>query len=74
MHVPGLKVVAPSNAHDAKGCMIAAIRDGSRVIWVEHRLPLSEIREGMERALHPDEVSLKIVIHPQSRDEDRCSR
>lgn len=38
MHVPGLKVVAPSNAHDAKGCMIAAIRDENPVIFVEHRL------------------------------------
>lgn len=38
MHVPGLKVVAPSNAHDAKGCMIAAIRDNNPVIFVEHRM------------------------------------
>jgi pyruvate dehydrogenase E1 component beta subunit len=38
MHIPGLKVVAPSNAHDAKGCMIAAIRDDNPVIFVEHRL------------------------------------
>ena len=38
MHVPGLKVVAPSNAHDAKGCMIAAIRDNNPVIVMEHRL------------------------------------
>ncbi len=38
MHVPGLKVVAPSNAHDAKGCLIAAIRDPNPVIFVEHRL------------------------------------
>jgi pyruvate dehydrogenase E1 component beta subunit len=38
MHVPGLKVVIPSNAHDAKGCMIAAIRDDNPVIFVEHRL------------------------------------
>jgi pyruvate/2-oxoglutarate/acetoin dehydrogenase E1 component len=38
MHVPGLKVVAPSNAHDAKGCMIAAIQDDNPVIFVEHRL------------------------------------
>ena len=37
MHVPGLKVVAPSNAHDAKGCMIAAIRDNNPVIFIEHR-------------------------------------
>ncbi len=38
MHVPGLTVAAPSNAHDAKGCMIAAIRDDNPVIFVEHRL------------------------------------
>ena len=38
MHVPGLKVVAPSNGHDAKGCMISAIRDENPVIFVEHRL------------------------------------
>lgn len=38
MHVPGLKVAAPSNAHDAKGCMITAIRDDSPVVFMEHRL------------------------------------
>ncbi len=38
MHVPGLKVVAPSNAHDAKGCLIQAIRDNNPTIFVEHRL------------------------------------
>lgn len=38
MHVPGLKVVAPSNAYDAKGCMIAAVRDDNPVIVMEHRL------------------------------------
>lgn len=38
MHVPGLKVAAPSNAHDAKGCMIAAIRDNNPVVFMEHRL------------------------------------
>lgn len=38
MHVPGLKVVAPSNAYDAKGCMISAIRDNNPVIFIEHRL------------------------------------
>src|SRR5258708_29604954 len=38
MHVPGLKVVAPSNPHDAKGCRIEAIRDPDPVIFVEHRL------------------------------------
>ncbi len=37
-HIPGMRVVAPSNAHDAKGCMIASIRDNNPVIFMEHRL------------------------------------
>jgi L-iditol 2-dehydrogenase len=36
---------------------------------ISHRFPLNRIGEGIERALHPDEVSLKIVIHPQSWEE-----
>jgi L-iditol 2-dehydrogenase len=32
---------------------------------VSHRFPLREIHVGIERALHPDEGSLKIVIQPQ---------
>jgi pyruvate/2-oxoglutarate/acetoin dehydrogenase E1 component len=38
MHVPGLKVVTPSTPYDAKGCLVAAIRDDNPVIVVEHRL------------------------------------
>ncbi len=38
MHVPGLKVVAPTNPYDAKGCLIAAIRDDNPVMYVEHRI------------------------------------
>ena len=38
MHVPGIKVVAPSTPHDAKGCLLAAIRDDNPVVFVEHRL------------------------------------
>jgi pyruvate/2-oxoglutarate/acetoin dehydrogenase E1 component/TPP-dependent pyruvate/acetoin dehydrogenase alpha subunit len=37
-HIPGLLVVAPSNAYDAKGCMISAIRNNNPVIFMEHRL------------------------------------
>lgn len=32
---------------------------------ISHRYPLSEINKGIERALHPDEGSLKIVVSPQ---------
>lgn len=37
-HVPGLKVVAPSNAYDAKGLTIQAVKDNNPVIIMEHRL------------------------------------
>jgi pyruvate/2-oxoglutarate/acetoin dehydrogenase E1 component len=38
MHVPGIKVVAPTTPYDAKGCLIAAIRDDNPVMYVEHRI------------------------------------
>lgn len=38
MHVPGLVVVAPSNPYDAKGLMLAALRDNNPVVFLEHKL------------------------------------
>lgn len=38
MHVPGLKVVAPTTPYDAKGCLVASIRDNNPVMFMEHRL------------------------------------
>lgn len=36
-HVPGLKVVMPSTPYDAKGLMIAAVKDGNPVVYIDDR-------------------------------------
>ena len=63
MHVPGIKVAAPATPYDAKGCLIAAIRDDNPVLLTEHRLLYShrgqvpgepyEIRPGKARITAP---------------------
>ena len=45
VHTPGLKVVCPATAYDAKGLMKASIRDNSPVVFFEHKFLYRRIKE-----------------------------
>lgn len=61
-HMPGLKVVVPSNAYDAKGLMIQAIRDDNPVMYFFHKgimgLPWMQYYEGATTAVPAEAYTL----------------
>lgn len=47
LNVPGLKIVAPSTAYDAKGLLKASIRDNDPVIYCEHKYLYRRIKDAV---------------------------
>ena len=52
LHTPGLKIVAPATATDAKGLLKAAIRDDDPVLYFEHKYLYRRIKEEMPAGDH----------------------
>lgn len=64
-HVPGIKVVVPSTAYDAKGLLKAAIRDNNPVLYLEHKLlyRMPELREELPSEDYTVPIGKAIVRH-----------
>jgi len=65
-HVPGLKVVMPATAYDAKGLMIAAIQDPNPVVFVDERL-LYGLEEPVPEEIYSVEIG-KGCIRREGKD------
>jgi 2-oxoisovalerate dehydrogenase E1 component beta subunit len=61
MHAPGLKVVAPSSAPDAKGLLLAAIADPNPVIFLEHKYLYRRIRGEVPEGRYETPLSAQTV-------------
>lgn len=61
MAVPGLKVVAPSNAADVKGLLAAAVRDPDPVLFFEHK-SLYSVKGEVPDGEHVDELGKARVL------------
>src|SRR6202166_812176 len=66
VHTPGLKVVCPATAYDAKGLIKAAIRDNNPVLFFEHKLLYRRIKEELPAGDYTVPLGRAIVRRPGS--------
>jgi 2-oxoisovalerate dehydrogenase E1 component beta subunit len=69
LHTPGLKIVAPATARDAKGLIKAAIRDDDPVLYFEHKYLYRRVKE----ELPPGDVLTPIGDARVAREGRDCS-
>ncbi len=63
VHTPGMKVVVPSNPYDAKGLLIAAVRDPDPVLFMEPKRIYRAFREDVPRGAYT--VPLGVAAVPR---------
>ena len=67
VHTPGLKVVYPATAYDAKGLLKSAIRDNSPVLFFEHKFLYRRIKEELPAEEYTVPLG-KAVVRREGRD------
>ncbi len=63
VHTPGLKVVCPATAYDAKGLLKSAIRDNNPVLFFEHKFLYRRIKENGKAVVRREGRDLTIVSY-----------
>jgi 2-oxoisovalerate dehydrogenase E1 component beta subunit len=67
VHTPGLKVVCPATAYDAKGLLKSAIRDNNPVLFFEHKFLYRRIKEDLPETDYTVPIG-KAAVRREGRD------
>jgi pyruvate/2-oxoglutarate/acetoin dehydrogenase E1 component len=67
VHTPGLKVIYPSTAYDAKGLLKSAIRDNNPVLFLEHKFLYRRIKEELPTGDYTVPIG-KALVRREGRD------